>query len=161
MKTKRMLQDQFNKLERFIPKAEREALLLIAGLVWLAAGVNIVRMGTLGLISATFFLPLIIAGAAAVFLLFFLLIFRKLVGKHTKRILAYEEKKIAFLRFFDGKSYLIMAFMMTFGILLRTSGLLPGECIGSIYIGLGAALMAAGLGFMNQYVRTFRTSVER
>lgn len=160
MKTKRMLQDQFNKLERFIPKAEREALLLIAGLVWLAAGVNIVRMGTLGLISATFFLPLIIAGAAAVFLLFFLLIFRKLVGKHTKRILAYEEKKIAFLRFFDGKSYLIMAFMMTFGILLRTSGLLPGECIGSIYIGLGAALMAAGLGFMNQYVRTLRTSVE-
>lgn len=160
MKTKRMLQDQFNKLERFIPKAEREALLLIAGLVWLAAGVNIVRMGTLGLISATFFLPLIIAGAAAVFLLFFLLIFRKLVGKHTKRILAYEEKKIAFLRFFDGKSYLIMAFMMTFGILLRTSGLLPGECIGSIYIGLGAALMAAGLGFMNQYVRTLRTSLE-
>lgn len=160
MKQMQSLKDKWNGLERFIPRIKREVLLLVAGLVWLAAGINIVRMGTLGLFTAPFFLPLIFVGSAVVFLLFFLLIFRKLVGKHTKRILAYEQKKIAILRFFDGKSYLIMAFMMTFGILLRTSGLLPGGCIGSIYIGLGAALMAAGLGFMTQYIRTFRMNVE-
>ena len=58
------------------------------------------------------------------------------------------------LRFFDAKSYIIMICMMSFGIALRASHLWPDVCIKSFYTGLGCALLAAGIGFIRQYVKT-------
>ena len=56
-----------------------------------------------------------------IFTAFWFLVFDKLVRKHTFRILNYQEEKQFFLKFFDIKSFCIMAFMMTFGIGLRVS----------------------------------------
>lgn len=55
--------------------------------------------------------------------------------------------------FCDLKSFLIMAFMMTFGILIRTLQLMPEMCIAIFYTGLGFALFLAGLKFGAQYLR--------
>lgn len=146
----------FAALSPHIPKVPRRGLLLIAGLVWLAAGVNIFRLGAPDMVShwAGPLLPLLCA--LVVFLLFFLLIFRRLISKHTARILAYEVERVMVLYFFDKKSYLLMAFMMTFGILLRTSHLVPPLILGTFYAGLGASLMGAGLGFLLQFYRAMR-----
>lgn len=46
-----------------------------------------------------------------------------------------------------------MAFMMTFGILIRTLQLMPEMCIAIFYTGLGFALFLAGLKFGAQYLR--------
>lgn len=134
----------------YLPK---KGLLLIAGLVWLAAGINIFRLGVWDMVShwSNPVLPLL--SALAVFLLFFLAIFRRLVSKHTARILGYEEERVLALRFFDKKSYLLMAFMITFGILLRSSRLVPPLYLGTFYVGLGASLIGAGLGFLWQFGR--------
>ena len=60
------------------------------------------------------------------------------------------------LYFFDKKSYLLMAFMMTFGILLRSSRLVPPLWLGTFYAGLGASLLGAGLGCLLQFLRAIR-----
>lgn len=143
----------FRRIAARLPKVPPRGLLLTAGLVWLAAGFNIARLGWPGFLARGLS-PLPCLVALAVFLAFFLMIFRKLVRRHTGRILAYEEARVMILYFFDKKSYLLMAGMMTFGILLRRSGLVPPPILGPFYVGLGAALMGAGLGFLRRFIRT-------
>lgn len=91
--------------------------------------------------------------SALVFLVFQRFIFGKLVKKHTARIAGYLEERHFFLKFFDGKSFVIMAVMMTGGIALRASGLAPEVFIAVFYTGLGASLFLAGLLFGRNYLK--------
>lgn len=126
-----------------IMKVKKNTLLLIACFVWTAAGFNILRIGIMAYASYLSLLNIILS--AAVFGIFQYFIFGRLVKKHTKRISDYEEEKHFFLKFFDLKSFIIMAFMMTGGIYLRTSGLGPERFIAVFYSGLGASLLLAGI----------------
>jgi hypothetical protein len=65
------------------------------------------------------------------------MVFYKLTNKHTIRIQGYEEEKQLFYKFFDLKSFLIMAFMISFGIIIRSFHLLPERFIAVFYTGLG------------------------
>ncbi len=122
-------------------KVKRNTLLLIACLVWSAAGFNILRIG---LSAYAFYLSILnILLSFLVFLVFQRFVFGKLVKKHTARIRAYLEDRHFFLKFFDAKSFAIMAVMMTGGIVLRSSGFVPERFIAVFYTGLGASLLLA------------------
>ena len=56
-----------------------------------------------------------------------------------------------FWYFFDKKSYLIMFFMMSMGIGLRASSLLPEGFIAFFYTGLGCALALSGILFLRNF----------
>ena len=88
--------------------------MLIACLVWSAAGFNILRIGVLtypAYLSVWNFLL-----SALVFTVFQIFVFGRLVKKkHTTRIGSYEEERHFFMKFFDVKSFLIMAVMMSGG----------------------------------------------
>lgn len=134
---------------------KKDTLLLIAALVWAAAGVNILRIGIIE--YPPYFSVINALLSAAVFAVFELFIFGRLVKKHTKRIDGYGEEKQLFIKFFDVKSFIIMAVMMTGGILLRSLHLAPEVFIAVFYTGLGAALLLAGIIFgRNFFVRIFK-----
>ncbi len=137
-----------------IMKVKKNTLLLIACFVWTAAGFNILRIGIMAYASYLSLLNIILS--AAVFGIFQYFIFGRLVKKHTKRISDYEEEKHFFLKFFDLKSFIIMAFMMIVGIYLRTSGLGPERFIAVFYSGLGASLFLAGILFGINYFKALR-----
>lgn len=126
-------------------KVKRNTLLLLACLVWSAAGFNILRIGLMAYPAYRTVGNYLLS--ALVFAVFQVFIFGKLVKKHTARIGAYREEHHFFLKFFDGRSFAIMAFMMTGGIALRSSGLAPEQFIAFFYTGLGASLLLAGLLF--------------
>ena len=126
-------------------KVKRNTLLLLACLVWSAAGFNILRIGVMT--YPAYLSALNAALSVLVFAVFQKFIFGKLVHKHTARISAYEEERHFFLKFFDGKAFAIMAVMMSGGIGLRASGLAPQRFIAVFYTGLGASLLLAGLLF--------------
>lgn len=135
-------------------KVKRQTLLLIACIVWSAAGFNILRIGLLAYpayrTGLNFILSLI------VFAVFQKFIFGRLVVRHTGRITGYEKEYQFFLKFFDLKAFMIMAVMMAGGIGIRVSGLAPEVFIAVFYTGLGAALMLAGILFGRNYIRTVR-----
>ena len=136
----------------------KNTLILIAGIVWAIAGFNIVRIGLIAYEgNFTWWRALLSIAVYAVFQLF---IFGKMVQKHTDRILNYEEERQNFFRFFDTRSYLIMAFMMTLGIGLRVSGAVPNTFIAFFYTGLGASLLTAGVLFIIRYIRVRALSRE-
>ena len=87
-------------------------------------------------------------------------IFGKLVKKHTKRIIAYEERQW-FIKFFDVKSFVIMAFMMTGGICLRVSGAVPQRFIAVFYSGLGMSLLLAGILFGVHFLKNMNAESDQ
>ena len=123
-------------------KVKKNSLLMIACLVWGIAGINILRIGLLAYPAYVTVGNIILS--VAVFSVFQYFIFGKLVKKHTQRIRTYKEEKQFFLKFFDVKSFVIMAVMMTGGIYIRESGLGPEIFIAVFYSGLGASLCWQG-----------------
>ena len=123
-------------------KVKRNTLLLLACLVWSAAGFNILRIGLLAYPAYGTVVNYLLS--VLVFAVFQWMIFGKLVKKHTTRIQSYGEERHFFPKFFDGKAFAIMAVMMSGGIGLRVSGLAPERFIAVFYTGLGAALLLAG-----------------
>lgn len=132
-------------------KVKRNTLLLLACLVWSAAGFNILHIGLLA--YPPYLTVLNVCLSVVVFAVFQKFIFGKLVNKHSARIGAYVEEKHFFLKFFDRKAFLIMAIMMSGGIGLRTSGIAPDRFIAVFYTGLGASLLLAGLLFGRNYIK--------
>ena len=126
-------------------KVKRNTLLLLACLVWSAAGVNILRIGLMSYPAYQSVLNYLLS--VLVFAVFQIFVFGKLVKKHTVRISSYEEERHFFLKFFDKKAFAIMAVMMSGGIGLRASGFAPERFIAVFYTGLGASLLLAGLLF--------------
>lgn len=123
--------------------------MIIAGLVWLIAGVNVFAMGIGAYSNQQGWITLVLMGGTlAIFLAFHLFVFRKMVNKHTERITSYRGTKTAVVKFLDRRGYLIMAVMMGGGILLRASGFVPTWFIAFFYTGLGAALAIAGITFL-------------
>ena len=59
-------------------------------------------------------------------------------------------------KFFDRKSFIIMACMMTMGIGFRATGICPPVFIAVFYTGLGAALTLAGVRFAYTYIQHLR-----
>lgn len=135
-------------------KVKKQNLLLLAGIVWMIAGFNVLRIGLET--YAEYRMIINYAITLMVFLVFWFMVFHKLTIKHTKRIHEFEEELQLFYKFFDLKSFLIMAFMISFGIIIRKFQLLPDRFIAVFYTGLGAALFMAGVLFTWNYIKIFK-----
>lgn len=130
-------------------KVKKHHLLFFACVVWMIAGFNVLKIG---IESYNEYRTILNYGLTIlVFLIFWFMVFYKLTVKHTTRIQGYEEEKQFFYKFFDLKSFFIMAFMISFGIIIRTFHLLPERFIAVFYTGLGAALFLAGVLFGFNY----------
>jgi small-conductance mechanosensitive channel len=133
-----------------IPK---NRLMLIAGLVWSAAGAMVCMIGLpleFGLAPSHLILfPL----AVVIFLSFYFLVFSRLVRKHTDRIRARAEDRLPFWNFFNASSWAVMAVMMGGGMALRFSHLMPDWMIAFFYSGLGVALFLCGVRFLGVFAR--------
>ena len=127
-------------------KLSKKNLILLAGFVWMIAGFNVARLGILSYmaVACRWFYPLLSVATFAAFGT----MFYKMSRKHIRRIKNYDEEFKPFWNFFDLKSYLIMAFMMSGGIWLRSIGLVPDAFIAFFYTGLGCALFLAGVLFV-------------
>ena len=128
-------------------------LMLIAGLVWCAAGAMVCFIGLpleFGLAPAHLVLvPL----AVVIFLAFYVFVFSRLVRKHTGRIRAREEERLPFWHFFNASSWAVMAVMMGGGMALRLSHVMPDWMIAFFYSGLGVALFLCGVRFLGVFAR--------
>jgi len=128
-------------------------LILIAGLVWCAAGAMVCVIGLpleLGLAPSNLVLiPL----AGVIFLAFYFFVFSRLVRKHTGRIRARAEDRLPIWQFFNASSWVVMAVMMGGGMALRLSHVMPDCMIAFFYSGLGVALLLCGVRFLGVFAR--------
>lgn len=132
-------------------RMKKQPLIAVAGVVWLLAGLNVAILGVRAAIDmrgvAAIILIALVGGAIAVFSAFHSL-FSKLVKKNAQRIADLEGERHLVFRFFDRRSYIMMALMMSFGIGMRAAGLFPEWFIAFFYTGLGLALALAGANYI-------------
>ncbi len=131
-------------------KIRRENLMVVAGIIWMVAGVNVAAVGLQAFFGQSFggwVLAALIAGSIVVATLFHMM-FGRIVRKQVTRIRSYEEPRQNVLRFFDRRGYIMMVAMSSVGIALRAFGLVPSWFVAFFYTGLGVALAFAGFGFV-------------
>lgn len=125
-----------------------KSLAFVAGIVWLIAGFNVCRIGIATWHSVASTSLVMIAGCGGTLALFANM-FVKMLFKNVRRIRRIETKKRRMWNIMPLKSYIIMAVMITFGVVLRRCALIPPAFIAAFYVGLGAALMLAGVIYIS------------
>jgi hypothetical protein len=145
-----------NKVKMIFPKIKKINLLLVASLIWFIAGANVINSG-LKILQYQIKIFNII-WATIVFILFFKMIFSKIVKNHTIRIMGYKKDMIEIYNVFDKKSYFIMFFMISLGIVLRKLNVIQHQYLGSIYLGIGFALLSAAISFFLKYKLYFKSA---
>ena len=136
-----------------IVQVPKNDLMLIAGLVWCAAGAMVCLIGLpleFGLAPSHLILA---PRAVVIFLVFYVFVFSPLVRKHTGRIRGRAEDRLPFWHFFNASSWAVMAVMMLGGLALRYSHLMPDWMIAFFYSGLGVALFLCGVRFLGVFAR--------
>jgi hypothetical protein len=124
-------------------------LILVAAVVWLAAGASVTSVG---ISAAEAPWNVIMAVAALIVYLLFLIMFLMIARKHIRRIRSYTEELTNLFKFFDAKSYILIAVMIGLGAAIRLSGLVPGYAIAPFYSGLGLALITAAAYYAVTYI---------
>lgn len=154
----RMRTNRGENMKEFMPRCSKRSLFIIAAMVWMMAGTMIMKLGYEVILSKPncWFISGVVA--LSVFGIFFKFIFRKMAIKHQKRIASYVKEKVCAFAFFDKKGYIIMAFMMTLGIVIRSTSFINPIYWAPFYIGLGTALFGGGVCFMIGWLKWSKIS---
>ncbi|MBB3188673.1 hypothetical protein [Microbacter margulisiae] len=133
-------------------RIDKRHLLFVAAMAWLVAS------GMLFWRSTTYFelrkgWKLETAASLVGGILFFRVLFLRISSKHIKRIISLEKRKPSVFSFFSKRSYLLMAIMISGGVLLRESHILPTYDLSFFYFFMGTPLFLSSIRFFKAWVR--------
>lgn len=128
-------------------KVHKYILIFISGILWSGVGVFLILLaiGWFSVLATNeIILSVIIGVLLGCAIAYFG--FSGLANKNIYRINKYQER-VNIWAFQKWTSYLIIVFMMSLGIFMRHSGLIPKFILSPMYIGIGLALFLAGLNY--------------
>ena len=139
-------------MNRYNPTVKRSGLYLLAGAMWTGVGIMLCAMAVSWLSQdpslGNLLLGLLgLAVAAAAYRA----LFANLALKNIRRINLTPDRACVF-SFLEWKGYLIIAVMMTTGILLRNSSI-PKPYLAVVYAAIGGALFLASLSYYAKFFR--------
>lgn len=132
--------------ERFKPAVNKNFLLFLAGFMWIAVGIMLTSFASRWLMAYGKNLAYLYASIGlGLSLVIHHFGFLRIVDKNLGRISKMEGKRCAF-SFLTWKSYLIVAIMVTMGIMLRHSTI-PKQYLSVLYLGIGVALILSSVRY--------------
>lgn len=129
------------------PGISKRYLLLVAAFVWTFAGGMLLFRGFFVLKFNSAGIDLEESGSILAGILFYKFMFSAISSKHINRILNIQIEKPCFFSFFNWRSYLLMTLMITAGITLRLSGIVPLNYLSLFYIAMGTPLFMSAIRF--------------
>lgn len=133
-------------IESIKPGVQKRSLLFVAAFVWTFAGGMLLYKGFAYTIGHDSIGLKMIAGFVGG-IIFYLILFSNISKKHTIRIMELESDKPCVFSFFSFRSYFLMTIMISVGIFLRKSGLVPIEYLSVFYLAMGTPLFLSALRF--------------
>lgn len=127
-------------------------LLGSAGAFWAIAGMVLGFRGCQFLDQTH--LPLFLALGVTAGVAFFFGVFRRIASRYIQRIRNLPSERPCFFSLFSVRGYAIMAFMISFGILLRTTDVLPRNILGTLYVTIAVALVTSSFLFFRGSIVT-------
>lgn len=142
-----------NLLEKIKPGVRKRTLLLIAGCAWSIAGGILIFRSLLYLIMENHNLVMEIVIGVVFGALFYILLFARISKRHITRITLIKIDNPCFFSFFNFRSYLLMAIMISGGITLRMSGLVNSGIIYTFFLCMGIPLLVSAWRFFYSYAK--------
>jgi hypothetical protein len=135
------------RLQKLTPRVARRYLYFIAALVWTFAGSMLLFRGMLLFLDDDYLIWFRLPVSIISGLLFYRFLFSKISARHTSRISALQKDKPCLFSFFNIRSYILMTGMITAGITLRKSGIIPPVYLSVIYVTMGIPLFISSFRF--------------
>jgi len=129
----------------------KRVLLFEAALVWTFAGIMLLFRGDAMLESFSGFSWSKIVACIIGGLVFFRVVFSGISRKHVNRITNLVGDHHHFYDFFNRRSYLMMLGMISMGIFLRKSMIVPPSSLALAYITMGIPLLLSSFRFYNHW----------
>jgi hypothetical protein len=138
---------KMNILNKYKPSVSRHNLLFIAGLAWTTAGGILAGRGLAYLAAEGDHLWWRLAGGLLFGGIFYLLLFSRISKKHIIRIRGLAIPYPCAFSFFNARSYILMAVMITGGIMLRKSDVISKVWLYNFYVTMGVPLLVSAARF--------------
>ena len=132
---------------RLTPRIARRYLYIVAALAWTFAGSMLLFRGILLFMDDDYLIWIRLSISIIAGILFYRLLFSNISQKHTSRIATMQLEKPCLFSFFNLRSYILMSLMITGGISLRKSGILPPVYLSVIYVTMGIPLFISSFRF--------------
>ena len=133
-------------------KVSKRALLFEAALVWTFAGSMLLLRGNTYLDTSAGFPFLNIEACLIGGLIFFVLLFLRISRSHIRRISLLPGNRHRIYEFFSSRSYLMMVGMISLGIFLRKSNIIPVSYLALAYITMGIPLLLSSVLFYHRWI---------
>jgi len=140
-----------NLLKSIKFSVSKRTLLFEAAIIWTFAGGMLLFRGSSMLEASSGFSWFKIIGCICGGLIFFVLIFLKISRKHVYRIVNLNGDRHLFYEFFNSKSYLMMIVMISLGLFLRKSSIVPIASLSLAYITMGIPLLFSSFRFYHRW----------
>lgn len=134
-------------ISSYKPEVPKKWLLFISGILWLFACTILIRKGTFYVLDYSHHILFNIALGFISGILFFLLIFYRIVKKHIVHIVKLDSEKPRIFLFTGIRGYIIIVVMILSGLLLRKLQYIDMMSLHVFYICMGTALFIASLKF--------------
>lgn len=145
------------RIVRLKPGVGKIWLYLLAGGMWSAVGVILVRLGLSWLIPLEIMLAVILALAGICLALpIYRLGFYRFALNNISRIAGVDSEKVCVFAFQAWTSYPLVVFMISLGVFLRLYSPIPKPLLAVMYIGIGFGLFLASLHYHVQSIRMLR-----
>jgi len=134
-------------IQKIKPGVPKRYLMFLAAIIWTFAGGMLLFRGSLFLQQSPQYFWLKISFSAIGGVLFYVLMFSKISLKHARRIQNLKQEKPCLFSFFNVRSYILMSVMISMGIFLRKSGLVPVSYLSVLYVTMGIPLFTSAFRF--------------
>lgn len=138
--------------EKLNPAVDKKILIALSGALWCIVGIMLCRMA-FGWLSKADSGNVVWLGITGVIfsLLIYCLGFLRIVRRNIERI-NYKKDKLCIFAFQPLKSYLIVAVMITMGMILRHSKI-PRPYLAVVYIGFGGAMFLSSIKYFQAFFK--------
>jgi hypothetical protein len=142
---------------RLKPGVGKIWLYLLAGGMWSAVGVMLVRLGVSWLIPLERIPAILIALAGFILALpIYRLGFLRFAMNNIKRIAEVTSEKVCIFAFQAWTSYPLVIFMISLGVFLRLYSPFPKPFLAMMYIGIGLGLFLASFHYHFESIKLLR-----
>ena len=129
------------------PGIPKKYLLFVAAFIWTIAGGMLLFRGLSFLKFNTSKIIIEESGSMLAGIIFYKFMFSRISFKHIHRILSMQIERPCFFSFFNWRSYFLMTIMITFGVTLRLSGIVPLNYLSLFYVAMGIPLFMSAIRF--------------
>ncbi len=152
--TKKIKKIDFDKYK---PGVNKKYLLIISGLMWSVVGMFLDSLAIRWIFNYNFDYKIIYFALGI--LLGFLIHkfgFSLVANNNIQRIIIKTKSKVCLFSLQKWSGYAIIVFMMSLGIFMRNTTIIPKNLLSILYLGIGSALFFSSIKYYKSYLYDFK-----